>query len=109
MIFLKAEITVRPGHVPAMLELLTKRIFPIMQANGGWKMCGCFVQRTGRLNTIVDIWQLDDYGHFDAVYAVFRDAPDYPEIRKLLDTYVETETLVFMEHQYGSIINGEHA
>lgn len=109
MIYTKAEITIHPGHVPAMIELLTKRIFPVFQELGGWKMCGCFVQRTGRLNTIVDIWELEDYAHFERAYACFRGHPEFPEFRKLLDTYVETETLVFMEHQYGTIATGVHS
>lgn len=103
MIYMKAEIEIRPGYVPAMLELLTDRIFPIMGGPGGWHMLGCFTQRTGRLNTIVDIWGLDDMGHFDRAYDIFRSHADYPEIRVLLDTYVEQETLTFMDHRYGPI------
>ncbi|WP_197277120.1 NIPSNAP family protein [Sphingomonas profundi] len=107
MIYLKAEIEIRPGHVPQMLELLTKRIFPIMGGPGGWHMLGCFVQRTGRLNTIVDLWGLEDMGHFDRAYAIFREHPDYPAIRVELDSHVEKETLVFMDHQYGPIADLE--
>jgi len=108
MVYMKAEIGVRPGMVPAMLDLLTSRIFPILEGKGGWQMCGCFLQRTGRLNTIVDLWKLEDYGHFERAYAIFREDPDYPEIRLLLDQYVESETLVFMDHQYGFISGDTH-
>lgn len=108
MIYLKAEITIHPGHIAAMLDLLTKRIFPIMENKGSWQMMGCFVQRTGRLNTIVDIWAMDSYADFTGTYEVFRNDPDYPEIRTLLDTYVETETLVFMDRHYGRIAQLEN-
>lgn len=103
MQYLKAEITINPGHVPAMLDLLRTRIFPIMEGLGSWRLIGCFVQRTGRLNTIVDLWEMDGLADFDATYAIFRAHPDYPEIRILLDTYVETETLVFMESRDGRV------
>ena len=46
MVYMKAGIGIRPGMVPAMLELLANRIFPILQGKGGWQMCGCFLQRT---------------------------------------------------------------
>lgn len=107
MIFLKAEITVQPGHLAAMLELLRERIFPIMEGKGSWRLAGCFVQRTGRLNTIVDLWEMDDLGDFTRTYQVFREQPDYPEIRVLLDRYVETETLVFMEAHAGRLADQE--
>ena len=108
MLFLKAEITINAGHLPAMLDLLNQRIFPIMEGSGSWRMAGCFVQRTGRLNTIVDLWEMDDYSDFAATYAAFRAHPDYPEIRVLLDTFVETETLVFMEAQGGRLAHQEN-
>ncbi|GAA4810041.1 hypothetical protein GCM10023232_01330 [Sphingosinicella ginsenosidimutans] len=108
MIFLKAEIAINPGHLEAMLELLETRIFPIMETKGRWRLVGCFVQRTGRLNTIVDLWEMDDYADFAATYAAFREQPDYPEIRVLLDTYVETETLTFMEARGGLIARREN-
>lgn len=102
MICLKAEIAIRPGYMLAMVDLLTTRIFPILEAKGGWRMLGCFLQRTGRINTIVDLWELDGYSHFESGYAAFRDAPDYGDIRIALDSYVETETLLFLDRVYGS-------
>ena len=103
MVYMKAEIIVRPGLINAMLDLLSKRMFPILEAKGGWRMCGCFVQRTGRINTLVDVWELEDYGHFERGYAIFRNDPDYPAIRADLDRFVESETIVFMDYQFGDI------
>ena len=100
---MKAEIIVRPGQLSAMLDLLGRRMVPIFEAKGGWRLCACFVQRTGRLNTIVDIWELEDYGHFERGYAVFRDDPEYPAVRADLDRFVESETIVFMDCQFGDI------
>ncbi|NLR73204.1 hypothetical protein HGI47_20240 [Novosphingobium sp. ERN07] len=107
MLYLKAEITVTPGHLQAMLDLLNTRIFPIMENSGTWRMVGCFVQRSGRLNTIIDLWEMDDYPDFATTYDRFREHPDYAEIRVLLDRYVETETLVFMDARGGRIARQE--
>jgi hypothetical protein len=108
MIYLKSEIEIRPGRISEMLDLLKLRIFPILEGKGGWKVMGCFVQQTGQLNTIVDIWALDDFGHFERAYSIFREDPEYPEIRRFLDTYVEKERLIFMAHQYGAIASLEN-
>ncbi|SFS10488.1 NIPSNAP family protein [Sphingomonas jatrophae] len=106
MLYMKSEITVVPGHLPALLDLLNDRVFPIMES-GSWRLIGCFVQRTGRLNTITDIWEMDGYAEFPLTYDKFRAHPDYPEIRVLLDTYIETETLVFMDARGGRLARQE--
>lgn len=102
MIYFKAEITVRANDLPALLKLFEERFFPILEEEGGWRLVGCFVQRTGRINTLIDIWELDNYAHFESGYAVFRANPNYQEIRQALDDLVESETIVFMEHLLGS-------
>ena len=107
MIFLKAELTVRAVDLPPLLELCQNRFFPILEQEAGWRLHGCFQQRTGRINTLVDIWELEDYGHFERGYATFQAHAHYPEIRNLLDHLVENETLVFMERLFGSTITGE--
>ncbi|MES2290688.1 MAG: NIPSNAP family protein [Pseudomonadota bacterium] len=106
MLFMKSEITVKPGHLADLLALLKAKIFPIMES-GSWRLVGCFVQRTGRLNTIVDLWEMDGYAEFPTTYDIFRAHPDYPEIRVELDRYIETETLVFMDPHAGRLASQE--
>lgn len=100
MIYLKSEIEIRPGHIPDMLDLLKTRLFPILEGSGGWKMLGCFVQRTGQLNTIIDLWELEDYNHYERGMTAVREDAGYPEIRKAIDTHVEKERLVFMNRAH---------
>jgi hypothetical protein len=106
VIYLKAEITVRANDLANLLDLFRKRFFPILERDGGWRLVGCFAQRTGRINTLVDIWELDNYAHFETGYTAFTAHPDYPEIRQALNDWVETETILFMEHLFGSITDG---
>lgn len=92
-----STIHVRPGKTPALLELLRDRIVPILQDKAGWKLLGCYEQRVGRLNTLVDLWELEDYNHFTRAFSAYRGDPDYPAIRVALDECIEQETLAFME------------
>lgn len=100
MIHLQSTIFVRPGKMPTMLDIIRNRLVPILQDRAGWKLLGCFEQRVGRLNTVIDLWELEDYNHFTRALAAYRDDPDYPAIRVLLDECVEQETLVFLEKRF---------
>lgn len=97
MIHMLSTIHVRPGETPLLLELLRDRIVPILEGKAGWKLLGCYEQRVGRLNTLVDLWELEDYNHFTHAFAAYRDDPGYPAIRAALDDCIEQETLTFMD------------
>ena len=99
MVHMLSSIHVRPGKTPELLELLRDEVFPILEGKAGWKLLGCFEQRVGRLNTLVDLWELDDYNHFHLAFAAYRADPDYPAIRQRLDALIEQETLVFMDRR----------
>ena len=63
----------------------------------GWKLKDAFVQRTGRLNTVIDIWELQDMNHYArGIQAIV----SHPESARLLATLAETvisETVVFAD------------
>lgn len=54
------------------------------------------MQSSGRLNTIIDIWQLDDLNHYDRGLQSLIAHPDYPVIAAAIALSVERETIVFM-------------
>lgn len=68
----------------------------ILQGNG-WKLAGAFVQRTGRLNTVIDLWELEDFGHFDRGLQAFIAHPRFAQIKAVLDDTVLSETIVFAD------------
>jgi hypothetical protein len=35
----------------------------------GWKLSNAFIARTGKLNTVIDLWEMDDFAHFDGRWA----------------------------------------
>lgn len=99
MIHMMSTLHIRPGMSQSFLQLLKERILPILQTKAGWKLVGSFETRVGRLNTIVDLWELRDCNHFSEAFAAFREDPDYPAIRIAIDEHVEQETLTFMEQR----------
>ena len=63
----------------------------------GWKLHGAFIQRTGKLNTVIDVWELEGFDHFDRGLQKFRVHPRFPAIKKALDETVKSETIVFAD------------
>lgn len=99
-VHLHAEIHVRPGHMNDMLDLLEHTIKPMMEGEGV-KMLACYTAATGRRNTIIDIWEMDDMEHFRAAYArsLGKLAPE-DDLRGKLDSWVEREVLTFMDRRF---------
>ena len=95
-VYMQATISVTPGKLPQMLELLKKELFPIMEAQG-WRMAGCFTGISGPRNTIVDLWELDDLEHFRRGIGGFLQHPEFPSIRDRLSEWVQEEVLHFLE------------
>lgn len=85
-------------HAAVMAKFLAimEELVPIAEG-AGWKLIGAFVQRTGRLNTVIDLWELDDFNQFDrGIQAI----ATHPESERLLATLAETvasETIVFAD------------
>ena len=63
----------------------------------GWKLDAAYMNFTGRLNTVVDVWLLEDYNHFDRGIQALMSHPRFPAISKVLGETVRNETLVFMQ------------
>jgi len=69
---------------------------PILE-DTGWKLRGAFTQRTGRLNTVIDLWELDDFNHFDRGIKALVGHPRFQSISKALAESVKSETIVFAD------------
>ena len=63
----------------------------------GWKLSGAFVQRTGRLGNVIDLWELDDFQHYDRALQALMADPAFPAFRKVLSETVISETVVFAD------------
>lgn len=94
-VYLHATIEAKASELGRLLATLgeMKRIL----AAAGWGMVGCFTHRTGRLNTVLDIWELDDMNHYERGLQVLAAHVRFPAIAEVLGAAVLRETLVFSQ------------
>ena len=90
---LLARIELRTGALPRFVEAM-KAIVPVAEG-AGWKLLAAYVQRTGRLNTVLDVWELEDHNHLDRGLAAIAAAPQLAPALAILAETIETETLTF--------------
>lgn len=94
--YFHATIELRAEHVDLFCHNM-QRLLPIVAASG-WKLIGAYMQSSGRLFTVIDIWQLDDLNHYERGLQALTTHPDYPVIAAAIALAVERETIVFMNH-----------
>ena len=54
-----------------------------------------YIQTSGRLNTVIDLWELEDYSHYERGMGVLRGHPQFPGIAAALGETINYETVVF--------------
>ena len=92
-VYLHATLEIRASELDRFCRTM-EEILPIVE-NAGWKLQGAFVQRTGRLHTVLDLWELEDFNHLDRGLQAIASHPRGGELRKVLAETVISETLVF--------------
>jgi hypothetical protein len=85
-------------HAAGMAKFcaLMEELVPIAESVG-WKLKGAFVQRTGRLNNVIDLWELDDFNHFDRGIQAIAQHADSARLLSTLAETVASETIVFAD------------
>jgi hypothetical protein len=63
----------------------------------GWRLAGAFVQRSGRLGNVIDVWELDDFQHYDRALKAFAGQPSFLAFKQVLEETVISETVVFCD------------
>ena len=69
MIYVQASIKLRPGKLQDFTNLISE-LLPVVGKHG-WKLVGSFATVVGRLNTVVDLWELPNEA---AIAAAMGDA-----------------------------------
>jgi quinol monooxygenase YgiN len=90
MVYLQASIKLRPGKQADFVSMLNK-LAPVL-AKRGMRLLGSYSNLVGRLNTVIDLWELPDA---NALQAALSD----PEIQKLapqVSDIIEDETQVLL-------------
>jgi hypothetical protein len=90
MVYLQASIKLKPGKLQDFVVMLNE-LAPVL-AKRGMKLLGSYGNVVGRLNTVVDFWELPDA---NALQAALSD----PELQKLaprISDIIEDETQVLL-------------
>ncbi|MEM1104225.1 MAG: NIPSNAP family protein [Pseudomonadota bacterium] len=94
-VFLQSTLTCKGSEFAAFLEVMAE-IKPIVEA-AGWRLDRAFVHRTGRLNVVVDIWELDDFNAYDVGIQALVGHPRFEAIKTILGESLISEEIVYLE------------
>jgi hypothetical protein len=95
-VFLHVTLEVHASGLRRFLEGMDKTAVPFLERQG-WRLAGAFVQRTGRLGAVIDLWELDDFQHYDRALQAFMSDPDFQAFSAMLAETVISETVVFAD------------
>ena len=95
-VYLHVTLEVHAAGLARFLDGMARTAVPILEREG-WRLAGAFVQRSGRLGNVIDLWELDDYQHYHRALAAFAAEQTFPAFKKMLEETVISETVVFAE------------
>jgi hypothetical protein len=93
-VYLHVTLEVHAAGLARFLEAMEKTAVPFLEGQG-WRLAGAFIQRTGRLGNVIDLWELDDFQHFDRALQAFMAEESFAAFQAVLAETVISETIVF--------------
>ena len=90
MVYLQASIKLHPGKQQDFVNLLNT-LMPLVNKHG-WKLMGSYAAIVGRLNTVVDMWEVPNP---NAVEALLAD-PQFAKYAPTIHEIAEDETLTIL-------------
>ncbi len=93
-VYLQATIEVRMQKMGCFFAAMEK-IVAIMK-EPGWILRGAYLHQTGRINTVVNIWELPDANSLAGGFQTLFGHSDFSKVDKLLEDTVVSETLVLL-------------
>jgi|ERR1700740_1566500 NIPSNAP len=90
MMYLQASIKLYPGKQQDFIKLLNE-VVPYIGKHG-WKLIGSYGSVVGRLNTVVDLWEIPNA---EAVGAVLSD-PEFQKWAPRISEIIEDEVLTVL-------------
>jgi len=95
-VYLHVTLEIHAAQLARFLEGMGRTATPFLEGQG-WRLVGAYVQRTGRLGNVIDLWELEDYQHYHRALAAFAAQPEFPAFKDALAATVISETVVFAE------------
>ena len=90
MVYLQASIKLRPGKQADFVSMLNK-LAPVV-AKRGMRLLGSYRNLVGRMNTVIDFWELPDA---NALQAALSD-PEIQNLAPQISDIIEDETQVLL-------------
>jgi NIPSNAP len=90
MVYLQASIKLRAGKLQDFVSLLNS-LTPVV-AKHGWKLLGSYATVVGRVNTVVDLWELPNEA---AIQAALSDS-ELARHGSRMGEIIEDETLTLL-------------
>ncbi len=95
-VHLHVTLEIHAAGLARFLDGMDKTAVPFLEKQG-WRLAGAFVQRTGRLGNVIDLWELEDFQHYDRALQAFMGDPAFPAFQAMLAETVISETVVFAD------------
>jgi hypothetical protein len=95
-VYLHVTLEIHAAGLRRFLAAMSDTAVPILEREG-WRLAGAFVQRSGRLGNVIDLWELDDYQHYDRALQAFMANDAFPAFKQVLEETVISETVVFAD------------
>ncbi len=93
-VYLHVTLEIHAAGLGKFLDAMEKTAVPFLEKQG-WRLAGAFVQRSGRLGNVIDLWELDDFQHYDTALKALTADPAFPAFKQVLEETVISETVVF--------------
>ena len=95
-VYLHVTLEIHAAGLSRFLDGMGSVAVPFLEGQG-WKLSGAFVQRSGRLGNVIDLWELEDFQHYDRALKAFGADPSFPAFQAMLAETVISETVVFAD------------
>lgn len=95
MAYLFAHIKLRAGKVQKFTEMLGA-LAPLVEKHGGWKLQGSYYNVIGRLDSVVDVWEIPDANSIQTTLESASQDPEFQKWVPVIQECVEDETFQVM-------------
>jgi hypothetical protein len=93
-VYLHVTLEIHAAGLQTFLTAMEETAVPVLE-KAGWRLAGAFIQRSGRLGNVIDLWELDDYQHYDRGLQALYVHPGFAAFKQVLEETVISETVVF--------------
>ena len=95
-VYLHVTLEIHAAGLARFMDGMGQTAVPFLEQQG-WRLAGAWVQRTGRLGNVIDLWELEDFQHYDSALKAFAADPSFPTFKDMLAQTVISETVVFAD------------